>query len=269
MKPRCATPKHPAARQECQARGFTLIELLVVIAIIAILAGLLLPALSKAKESGRSAVCRSNLRQLSLGVLMYTEENADFLPWCGDVDRNLPADWVWGGQPSGDTRNRSYWRRPPLTFGHHAESGAIFPYVMNQPRVPPRAGQNHTDWYTNKFEVYRCPSTGELGRALRVTYSMNSSLDHDDARPRGRRLTETVAPSQKFLLVNEDPQTMHNAAFHPGTGASAIGGQMVMHNGKANFSCLDGHVETLRHRRLIEILGSDALTRQWFDPARW
>ncbi len=259
MKVHFPNSTRPSSNRGGASRGFTLIELLVVIAIIAILAGLLLPALSKAKESGRSAVCRNNLRQLSLGVLMYTEESADFLPWCGDVDRNRPADWVWGGQPSADTGNKSYWRRPPASFGHHAESGAIFSYVMNQPRITPRPGQSHTDWYTNRFDVYRCPSTGEIGRALRVTYSMNSYLDGESDRPRGQRLSGVVAPTQKFLLVNEDPKTMHNAAFHPGTGASAIGGKMVMHNDRANFSCLDGHVETR----------NSSLSRQWFDPARW
>src|SRR5881396_178021 len=79
--------------------GFTLIELLVVIAIIAILAALLLPALARAKEQGRSVACRSNLRQITLGVMMYAEENDEYFPWGGDIDLNRDGDWVWGGQP--------------------------------------------------------------------------------------------------------------------------------------------------------------------------
>lgn len=60
--------------------GFTLIELLVVIAIIAILAGLMLPALSRAKEKSQKAHCANSLRQLGLGAVMYADENGDYLP---------------------------------------------------------------------------------------------------------------------------------------------------------------------------------------------
>src|SRR3990172_1768032 len=84
-----------------QERGFTLIELLVVIAIIAILAAMLMPALSRAKDRGRSAACLANLKQLSVAWVMYADDFAQRFPpnksaRVNGVQQNVPDSWVLG-----------------------------------------------------------------------------------------------------------------------------------------------------------------------------
>jgi prepilin-type processing-associated H-X9-DG protein len=173
----------------------------------------------------------------------------------------VPPDWVFGGQPNADTPNPKRWK--DVGYGHHAESGSVFSYVTGRPRVLP-----HRDSYTNSFPTYRCPSTGEIGRALRVTFSMNGMIDAGDRSPRGVQMTTTASPSKKFLLANEDPKTMHNASFNQGPGASAVKGAFTFHNGRANFGFMDGHAESMKHKLLIDILnGRNNLDRIYFDPS--
>src|SRR5262244_2835690 len=92
--------------------AFTLIELLVVIAIIAILAGMLLPALSRAKEKGRQTYCQNNMRQLGLATVLYADENKGLFPSRRD-DNRWPTQLKPGYQELQILKCPDDLRRPP------------------------------------------------------------------------------------------------------------------------------------------------------------
>ncbi len=136
-----------------RGNAFTLIELLVVIAIIAILAALLLPALSQAKEKARALSCMSQLKQLTLGWLMYA----------GDNDGRLAPDGDQIAQPTSLTDPRilpggEYFQWCPGLMNaynvyatNYIQAGAIYPYV-------------------NTINVYHCPADDSFFKYGPVTY---------------------------------------------------------------------------------------------------
>jgi prepilin-type N-terminal cleavage/methylation domain-containing protein len=187
---RTSRPLHPvpAGSKPVGHAAFTLIELLIVIAIIAVLVGLLLPALGSAREAGRLAVCGSNLRQSTVACWQYANDNRGFGPAIGAPYAALP-NWglvvqSYAGQ-SGETpgelfRNRSVLVCPTIAAHYRAEP-------MNR--------------------TYAMNATGHAGAA------MGDPSDYDDpARPAHIRMENVQFPSGSPLLLDSDvpPPTTSN-----------------------------------------------------------
>jgi|TARA_B100001971_G_scaffold189719_1_gene191947 prepilin-type N-terminal cleavage/methylation domain-containing protein/prepilin-type processing-associated H-X9-DG protein len=117
-------------------RGFTLIELLVVIAIIAILAGLLLPALAKAKQKGQSTICLNELKQAGLAMLMFSDENDDMIPRgsAGNSTRGWPElmSYMSEGGTEKNHRNIKIFMCPSYPIPNNIPNkGQVVTYVVN------------------------------------------------------------------------------------------------------------------------------------------
>jgi prepilin-type N-terminal cleavage/methylation domain-containing protein/prepilin-type processing-associated H-X9-DG protein len=213
--------------------GFTLIELLVVIAIIAILASLLLPALSRAKMSAQATGCANNIRQLSMAWLMYTDDNDQLLVNnTGTVDTGAyRRSWVnniqdWG--TSVENTNPAY-----------ILSGKLAPLVSNNVRV------------------YKCPSDQSLaqnGPRLR-SYSMNSLVGDPIVRPNRfnpnwvqfLKMSQFPGPVNFYVFLDEHPDTINDGYFMNRWDVIKWGNLPASwHNGAANISWADGHIERRR-----------------------
>ena len=205
-------------------KTFTLIELLVVIAIIAILAGMLLPALGRARISGQTAACKSNLKNVGTFVFLYVDDNSDYVPAIYD-GRRATHKWVW---PFLESQGIG------LTEKTYKYNGCTAPH--------PKIAEKSASDYSTKGEWALLGYNGYLGYH-KSDGSQNSTV-YSQTYPTGT-LGKMKNPSNKILAGDTALQTtLGYVRYYPNYKDDGIG---WLHAGSANMVFLDGHAATHKH----------------------
>jgi len=203
--------------------GFTLIELLVVVAIIAILAAMLLPALSQAREKARQANCISNLKQIGMAFSMYESDQ-----------NNFPA------YPYNGTSRNNFWQIQLAPYLGYRDTDLV-------PNSFGSGPSQHSDYPDRKIKVFQCPSTfvGKGGSIYKFyqdygyggSYAINYYLFQTSYLPRYLPIKRVTHSTSTFIVVDSCLYCVSDASTLPPSHWGWSG-----HSGFINVLYCDGHV---------------------------